>query len=127
VIAGHEQKPEMTVGELARRGRVKASTVRFWEEHGLLESRRTSGNQRRFDEVAVAQINFIRWSQDVGASLEEIRGVLQMLPTGTAPNRDVQARASHCWREHLDHEALALHRRYQRLNQPLDTADTTGE
>ncbi|MFD6443930.1 MerR family transcriptional regulator [Promicromonospora sp. NPDC060204] len=114
-----EQQPEMSVGELARRAGVKASTVRFWDEHGLLRSRRTPGNQRRFDDVSLAQVRFIRWSQDVGASLDAIRSVLHKLPAGVAPNRAVQLRAARCWREHLDQESRELRARYQRLTQPL--------
>ena len=120
MTVGRELQTEMTVGELAHRSGVKASAVRFWDGHGLLDSRRTPGNQRRFDGVALAQVRFIRWSQELGASLEEIRGILRKLPPGTAPGRDVQVRASRCWREHLDREALALRGRYQLLSRPLD-------
>ncbi|MFI6428335.1 MerR family transcriptional regulator [Promicromonospora sp. NPDC050880] len=126
-----EQQPEMSVGELSRRAGVKASTVRFWDEHGLLSSRRTPGNQRRFDGVSLAQVLFIRWSQDVGASLDAIRDVLHKLPAGTAPGREVQVRAARCWREHLDQQRRELHARYRRLSQPLalhgvDTPDAAA-
>ncbi|MDR2999233.1 MAG: MerR family transcriptional regulator [Microbacterium sp.] len=107
----------MTVGELARRGGVKASTVRFWEDQGLLTSHRTSGNQRRFDDASLARVEFIRWSQEFGASLQTIGEVLQMLPDGTAPGAEVRARASQCWREILDDEARDLQDRYRRLFQ----------
>ncbi|MFI8523397.1 MerR family transcriptional regulator [Promicromonospora sukumoe] len=117
-----EQQPEMSVGELARRAGVKASTVRFWDEHGLLRSRRTPGNQRRFDDVSLAQVRFIRWSQDVGASLDAIRGVLHKLPAGVAPGREVQVRAARCWREHLDQESRELRARYRRLSEPWVSA-----
>ncbi|GAA2224736.1 hypothetical protein GCM10010413_18590 [Promicromonospora sukumoe] len=110
------------MGELARRAGVKASTVRFWDEHGLLRSRRTPGNQRRFDDVSLAQVHFIRWSQDVGASLDAIRGVLHKLPAGVAPNREVQVRAARCWREHLDQESRELRARYRRLSEPWVSA-----
>lgn len=119
-----EQQPEMSVGELARRAGVKASAVRFWDEHGLLRSRRTPGNQRRFDDVSLAQVRFIRWSQDVGASLDSIRSVLHKLPAGVAPNREVQVRAARCWREHLDQESRDLRARYRRLSQPLASASS---
>lgn len=119
MIEAREQQTGMTVGELARHGGVRTSTVRYWDEQGLLKSRRTPGNQRRFDEVSLAQMQFIQWSQDVGASLDEIRGVLQLLPDGSAPDHSVQARASQCWRRRLDDESIELQGRYRRLSQRL--------
>ena len=38
----------LSVGELARRSGVPVSTLHFYERQGLIQSLRTSGNQRRF-------------------------------------------------------------------------------
>lgn len=110
--------PEMTVGDLAARGRVNSSTVRFWDDHGLLTSRRTPGNQRRFDDIALAEVRFIRWSQDVGAGLDDIRNVLQLLPDGMAPDNAVRAQAASCWKRGLDEQARLLRARYRLLRSP---------
>ena len=39
---------ELTVGQLAARGGVAVSTLHFYEAEGLITSRRTPGNQRRY-------------------------------------------------------------------------------
>ena len=39
---------ELSVGEVARRSGVAVSTVHFYESRGLIVSRRTGGNQRRY-------------------------------------------------------------------------------
>ncbi|HEX5541479.1 MAG TPA: MerR family DNA-binding transcriptional regulator, partial [Micromonospora sp.] len=39
---------ELTVGELAKRAGVSVSALHFYEREGLITSRRTAGNQRRY-------------------------------------------------------------------------------
>lgn len=69
-----------TVSEVARESGVAASAVRFYERHGLVSSRRTSGNQRRFDDDAACRVRAARVAQRVGLSLAEIADVLADLP-----------------------------------------------
>lgn len=106
---------EMTVGELAERSGVAGSTIRYWEKRGLLDSRRTSGNQRRFDPSALTRAQFIRWSQSVGISLDDVQGVFRLLPLGAPVTDQVRQRASHCWRRSLDSELKLLIDRYETL------------
>ena len=40
--------PTHSVGEVARRSGVPVSTLHFYEAKGLISSRRTQGNQRRY-------------------------------------------------------------------------------
>ncbi|MFJ4165563.1 MerR family transcriptional regulator [Microbacterium sp. NPDC089698] len=126
----HDQRSEMSVGELAMQGGVKASSVRFWDDQGLLTSHRSAGNQRRFTPLALAQVRFIRWSQEFGASLPTIRDVLQQLPEGTAPGDAVMIRAAQCWRRILDQQSRELGNRYVLLSEtvpvPRISADFTG-
>lgn len=108
---------EMSVGELAERSGVTGSTIRYWESRGLLESRRTLGNQRRFDLSALTRARFIRWSQRVGMALDEVHGVLDLLPPGAPVTDEVRQRASSCWRRSLDNELKQLRDRYEALDQ----------
>lgn len=102
---------ELTIGELAERSGVPASTLRFYERHGLLRSRRTTGNQRRYAESMLRQVAFIRASQRVGIPLAEIGDVLEFLPEGEAPTPEFWARAAHCWGEAIDARIAALEQR----------------
>ncbi|SEF17104.1 redox-sensitive transcriptional activator SoxR [Jiangella alba] len=103
--------PELTIGELSERSGVPASTLRYYERHGLLRSRRTTGNQRRYDEAMLRQVAFIRASQRVGIPLADIGGVLEFLPEGGTPTPEFWARAAQCWGRAIDERIAALERR----------------
>ncbi len=93
---------EATVGELAERAGVATSALRFYEREGLIHSRRTSGNQRRYSRDTLRRIAFIRASQRLGMPLAAVREVLGLLPEGRTPTREDWARVSECWRKDLD-------------------------
>ena len=44
----HPTPAEMTSGQIAKRSGVAISTLHFYERQGLIASRRTAGNQRRY-------------------------------------------------------------------------------
>ncbi|TDC09294.1 redox-sensitive transcriptional activator SoxR [Streptomyces sp. 8K308] len=104
---------ELTIGQLAQRSGVATSALRFYEEQGLITSRRTSGNQRRYARDMLRRVAFIRVSQNVGMPLAAIRDALHRLPEGRTPNRDDWASVSESWRADLD-------RRIHRLRQLRD-------
>ncbi|MDT0378140.1 redox-sensitive transcriptional activator SoxR [Streptomyces sp. DSM 42041] len=93
---------EATVGELAERAGVATSALRFYEREGLIHSRRTSGNQRRYSRDTLRRVAFIRASQRLGMPLAAIREVLGLLPDNRTPTREDWARVSACWRADLD-------------------------
>ncbi|MFD9908586.1 redox-sensitive transcriptional activator SoxR [Streptomyces sp. NPDC059063] len=101
---------EATVGELAERSGVAPSALRFYEREGLITSRRTSGNQRRYSRDTLRRVAFIRTSQRLGIPLATIRDVLLLLPEDRTPTRADWARISECWREDLDRRIRTLER-----------------
>lgn len=107
---------DVTVGELARRAGVSTSTLRFYEREGLIRSRRTSGNQRRFGRDMLRRVSFIRISLRVGVPLSMIHTVLKLLPEERTPTREDWQRVSQCWRKSLDERIREL----QRLRDNLD-------
>ncbi|MFR9674205.1 redox-sensitive transcriptional activator SoxR [Streptomyces sp. TR02-1] len=96
------QAEEATVGELAERAGVAASALRYYEREGLIRSRRTAGNQRRYGRDTLRRVAFIRAAQRLGMPLAAVRDALGMLPEGRTPTREDWARVSACWREDLD-------------------------
>ncbi|MEU5838428.1 redox-sensitive transcriptional activator SoxR [Streptomyces diacarni] len=98
---------EATVGELAERAGVATSALRFYEREGLIRSRRTTGNQRRYSRDTLRRVAFIRASQRLGIPLAAIRDALALLPEGRTPTRDDWAAVSECWREDLN-QRIAL-------------------
>ena len=101
---------ELTPGELAARGGVAVSALHFYERQGLIRSRRTAGNQRRYPRETLRRVAFIRVSQRVGIPLAEIRAALETLPEGRTPGREDWARLSARWRDDLDGRIAQLER-----------------
>ena len=65
------------IGVLASRAGVSVDTVRFYERRRLLpRATRTGGGFRIFTSEAVERIRFIKQAQELGFSLEEIKGLL---------------------------------------------------
>jgi len=69
----------MTIGEIARRVGIKVNTIRFYEEIGLLPPiDRTESGRRKFTEVQLQRLRFIRNSRSLGFSSDEIRSLLSL-------------------------------------------------
>ena len=92
----------ITIGELAERSGVRTSALRFYESRGLINSTRTSGNQRRYARDTLRRIAVIRAAQILGLSLEEIENALSQLPHARTPNRNDWERLSESWSGLLD-------------------------
>lgn len=100
----------MTPGELAGRAGVAISALHFYEREGLIRSRRTSGNQRRYARETLRRVAFIRMSQRLGIPLARVREALATLPTDRAPSSRDWARLSAGWRADLDERIEHLQR-----------------
>lgn len=64
------------IGTVGERYGVPASTLRYWEQIGLLAPPRRSGGQRRYDLDALRRVKFIRMAKHSGLSLGAIRALL---------------------------------------------------
>jgi MerR family transcriptional regulator, redox-sensitive transcriptional activator SoxR len=93
---------ELSVGELAARSGVAVSALHFFEREGLISSRRTAGNQRRYRRDMLRRVAFIRIAQRVGIPLKEVGAILALLPDNRTPTREDWARVSECWQGELD-------------------------
>lgn len=98
----------LTIGQLADRSGVAPSALRYYERLGLIHAARTGGNQRRYARTELRRVAFIRISQQVGVSLEEIRAALDSLPSGRTPTPDDWAALSRDWRDRLDERIRLL-------------------
>ncbi|BBZ30096.1 redox-sensitive transcriptional activator SoxR [Mycolicibacterium madagascariense] len=101
---------ELTPGELSQRSGVAVSALHFYEREGLIVSRRTSGNQRRYARETLRRVAFIRMSQRLGIPLARIRDALATLPSDRIPTSRDWARLSAGWRADLDERILHLQR-----------------
>ena len=106
---------ELTIGEVAARSGVAPSALRFYESQRLLTSRRTEGNQRRYERSVLRRLALIQAGRAAGIPLERIRAALDTLPAGRTPTRRDWERLSRAWREHLDGQIATLHAIRDRL------------
>jgi MerR family redox-sensitive transcriptional activator SoxR len=113
---------DLTIGELSERSGVAPSAIRYYEDRGLVRSRRTTGNQRRYVRPMLRRLAFIRTAQRVGLSLEEIEAALATLPSNRTPTKADWSRLSRGWRPRLDAQIAQL----ERLRDTLDSCIGCG-
>ena len=105
----------LRIGEVARRGGVKTSLIRYYEDIGLLPAPERISGQRRYDQTVLRRLAVIDVAQRAGMSLDEIR---LLVDHGTQPMsgqlRELAVRKLP--------EIDALIERAQRVRAWLDTA-----
>ncbi|WP_241255174.1 redox-sensitive transcriptional activator SoxR [Altererythrobacter sp. BO-6] len=106
----------LPIGELARRTGLAVSAIRFYEEKGLVEPVRTSGNQRRFLRSDIRRISFILIAQQLGLALSEIEAELAKLPHGRTPTAQDWQAISQSIRDQLDAKIAQLERTRDKLD-----------
>jgi DNA-binding transcriptional MerR regulator len=83
----------MRIGQLAAQTGVTVQTIRFYERRGLLKkTARLASGYRSYSTDAVRRIRFIKRSQELGYTLNEIAGLLdlsQRRPHNTAKVRAI--------------------------------------
>ena len=99
---------ELSVGEVAERSGVAVSTLHFYESKGLIRSRRTGGNQRRYPRDVLRRVAVIKVAQRLGIPLASIKEAISTLPDGRTPTaRDWQLLSSR-WKKDLDERIAHL-------------------
>ena len=107
----------ISIGTLSQRTGVAVSAIRFYEEKGLLQALRTSGNQRRFLRSDIRRVSFILIAQKLGLNLGEIEQVLATLPQGRTPTVGDWQRISRSMRGAIDERINLLTRTRNQLDQ----------
>ncbi len=67
---------ELSIGEVARQTKVAASALRYYEKERLILPARRVGGKRRFDRSVVPRVEMIRFAQQVGFTIAEVRTLL---------------------------------------------------
>jgi DNA-binding transcriptional MerR regulator len=75
----------ITIGGLARAADVGVETVRYYQRRRLLAVPHSGGGIRRYPPAMVERIRFIKRSQKLGFSLDEIRELLRLEQGGSRP------------------------------------------
>jgi len=78
--------PMLSIGELSERTRVPASTLRYYDDLGLVPPAARVAGQRRYSASSVRDVGLIVYLRDVGFTLTEIK---QFISGETPPRREL--------------------------------------
>jgi len=101
-------QPNLSIGELANRTGLAITAIRFYETEGLLAPTRNAGGQRRFKRSDIRRLAFVKISQNLGFSLNEIRKALSTLPDGRTPTKKDWERLSKHFAQQIDQRIAGL-------------------
>ena len=107
----------LPIGELARRTGLAVSAIRYYEDKGLVQALRTSGNQRRFLRSDIRRLSFILIAQKLGLGLVQIEQELAKLPQGRTPTVSDWQRISRSLRTEIDARIQLLNRTRTKLDE----------
>lgn len=72
----------MLIGELAERAGTSTRTLRYYEQHGLVQADRDANGYRRYDDSELRVVHEIRALLAVGFGLDDIRPFVACLRAG---------------------------------------------
>lgn len=109
-------KSELSVGQLAARSGMSVSALHFYERQGLISSRRTSGNQRRYPRSVLRRVAVIRAAQQAGIPLATVAAAFEQLPRDGVPDQSDWQKLSGAWREEIQARITQLEHLRDRLD-----------
>lgn len=89
---------EMTISQVARQAGLRPSTLRYYEEIGLLPVARRRKGQRRYDSAILQRLAIIHTAQKAGFTLTEIAILVNDILPNPSPSpqwRDLLQRKLH--------------------------------
>lgn len=106
---------ELSIGQLAEKADVNASTLRYYESIGLLPSPNRKNGQRRYDERLLDRINFIKVAQQTGFSIQEIVVLLEGFETDNSLSKR--------WEQMAEQKRSELEERKRQINSMIQILD----
>lgn len=86
-----KKRQKFNIGKLAELAGLNIQTIRFYENMGLLpEPSRSKSQYRVYEDEYLENINFIKNSQELGFTLEEIKDLVQVKFQNCAIGKDVK-------------------------------------
>ena len=82
---------QFTIGKLARESGVGVETVRFYERKGLVKRPSVKEGFRKYTVEDAKRIRFIKRAQDLGFTLREIKGLLDLNSNPRSTCSDVKS------------------------------------
>ncbi|MGF7057430.1 MerR family transcriptional regulator [Brassicibacter mesophilus] len=73
----------MKINELAHKYKISIRTIRYYEEIGLISSRRDEANIREFNELQIERLELILFFKNLGLKLTQIKNILTNMDVNT--------------------------------------------
>jgi MerR family transcriptional regulator, copper efflux regulator len=116
----------MTVGTAARRAGVKIDTIPYYERRALLpKSPRTEAGYRTLTDETVQRLRFIKHTQALGFTLNEIKQLLALRLTPGKTCADVRSRAEAKTAD-IEQKIRSLQDMKRALQQLVSACDSDG-
>ncbi|MDT5225408.1 MAG: hypothetical protein QOG19_2815 [Mycobacterium sp.] len=96
----------LTIGEVARQAGIAATTLRYYEQVGLVPAPARQGGQRRYDSSVLTRLEVVRLCKSAGFTLDEI----QLLFADDAPGRPVSRALAEAKLVEIDAQLASLAR-----------------
>ena len=112
----HLAKRGLTIGYVSERIGLPQSTIRYYEDEGLVTPDRNESGHRRYARADIRRLSFVMISQGLGFSIAEIRGALRTLPEHRTPNKADWARISRRFGAVLDRRIEQMQALRERLD-----------
>jgi DNA-binding transcriptional MerR regulator len=126
VVDGEEQKGLLKIGDVAKLSGIGIEALRFYEKSGLLERpARTESGYRMYGREVLERLAFIKQSQALGFSLDEIKQIIEDARKGKSPCAEVRAIVRHRLEE-LDERMREMRRYRKELSETLEEWDKKG-
>lgn len=117
----------LKIGEVAKKAGVGVESLRFYESRGLIEPiGRTLSGYRLYDPAVFERLSFIRKSQAVGFSLDEIAWIIAEARQGRRPCAEVRQMAAARLGE-LDQRLAEMERYRNELRETVRAWERQGE
>jgi MerR family transcriptional regulator, redox-sensitive transcriptional activator SoxR len=90
-VEAMDDSSQLTIGEVARRAGVAASSIRYYESIGLLPEPDRLHGQRRYDQQVLGQLAFVGVAQSAGFKLHEIKELLRAVDSADGMGGQMRA------------------------------------
>jgi MerR family transcriptional regulator, redox-sensitive transcriptional activator SoxR len=111
----------LSIGEVAKRTGVRTSALRYYEEAGILPAPTRVSGRRTYGSDVIRRIDVLKFAQQAGFTLEEIKTLFHGFGTETPLSKRWQSLARKKLRE-LD----VMAERIMRMRQALELSLTCG-
>jgi DNA-binding transcriptional MerR regulator len=126
IVDEERQQGMLKIGDVAKLSGIGIEALRFYEKSGLLDRpARTESGYRLYGRDVLDRLAFIKQSQTLGFSLDEIRSIVEDARAGKSPCDEVREIVRHRLEE-LDERMREMRRYRKELAETLEEWDRKG-